>query len=124
MTYIKTEKGEHTHSSNLLKKRVKEYERQAVENAANNPTVAPRTILADMSNKVQGESLAASSSLSTMNSMRMAIYRARRKEQGVVDRLPSTPEDLLNLDPKFQKLPSGEKFMVRHRRGWTRSLSF
>ena len=116
MTYIKTEKGEHTHSSNLLKKRVKEYERQAVENAANNPTVAPRTILADMSNKVQGESLAASSSLSTMNSMKMAIYRARRKEQGVVDRLPSTPEDLLNLDPKFQNLPSGEKFLVSQER--------
>ena len=116
MTYIKSERGEHTHSSGILKKRVKSYERQTVDNAAKNPTVAPRTILAGISNKVQNESMAASTSLSNMNTMRIAIYRARRKEQGVVDRLPSTPEDLLNLDPSFKTLKSGENFLVSQER--------
>ena len=89
---------------------------EAIENAAKNPTVAPRTILADMSNTVQSESMAAASSLSMMNSMKQAIYRARRKEQGVMDRLPSTPEDLLNLDAKFQNLQSDKKFLVSQKR--------
>ena len=114
--YIKVQKGEHTHFSNLVKKCVKACKRQAIENAAKNPTVAPRTILADMSNTVQSESMAAVSSLSMMNSMKQAIYRARRKEQGVMDRLPSTPEDLLNLDAKFQNLQSDKKFLVSQKR--------
>ena len=116
VTYIKEEKGEHNHSSDILKNRVKKHEKEAIENAAKNPTVAPPTVLAKMSNTVQNESMAAATSLSTMNSMKMAIYRARRKEQGVVDRLPSSPEELLNLDPKFQNLQSGEKFLVSQER--------
>ena len=53
-----------------------------------------------------------------MNNMKIAIYRARRKKQGVADRFPSTPEDLLNLDTKFQNVQSGEKFLVRTAGFW------
>ena len=99
MTYIKAENGEHNHSSGLLKKHVKSCEKQFVDNAAKNPTVATRTILGNISNKVQNESLAASSSLSRMSALKQAMYRARHKEQRVLNRLPSTPEDLLTWTP-------------------------
>ncbi len=90
MTYIKAKKGEHTHSSGILKKHVKSYKRQTVYNAAKNPTFTPHKFL-----------LAASSSLSNMITMRVVIYR---EKQGVGDRLTSTPEDLCNLDPCYCRL--------------------
>ena len=42
----------------------------------------------------------------------MKIYRARRKQLGVGKRLPVTPDELIKMNEKFQKLPSGEKFLV------------
>ena len=110
VVYIKQENGEHNHSSDLLKKRVKEMEQKAVNNAVNNSTVPTRTVLSNLSNIAQNESIAAATSMSTPNSLKMKIYRARRKEHGIKDKLPSTPDELINLEDKLQKLPSGEQF--------------
>ena len=112
VVYIKQENGEHNHSSDLLKKRVKEMEQKAVNNAVNNSTVPTRTVLSNLSNIAQNESIAAATSMSTPNSLKMKIYRARRKEHGIKDKLPSTPDELINLEDKLQKLPSGEQFLV------------
>ena len=74
---IKQIKGDHTHSSNILKKRVKEIENRFIENAAQNPTIACRTVLGELANCLQSDSLAASSSMGIMSNLKKRIYRAR-----------------------------------------------
>ena len=44
--------GEHEHDNDLLKVQVQALEKQAVENAANNVMVAPRTVLGNLSNNI------------------------------------------------------------------------
>ena len=79
--FILKETGEHNHSNDLLKKRVQVLENKFVDNAAINPTIATRTILGNISNRLQNESLHAAAAMSTINNLKMKIYRARRKEQ-------------------------------------------
>ena len=44
--------GEHEHDNDLLKVQVQALEKEAVENAANNVMVAPRTVLGNLSNNI------------------------------------------------------------------------
>ena len=71
--FILKEKGDHTHSNELLKKRVQKVEDNFVENAAINPTIATCTILGNISNRLQNESLHAATAMSTINNLKMKI---------------------------------------------------
>lgn len=71
--------GEHEHSSGLLKKRVLCVEREAVMNAARNPCIAPRTVLAEICNTLQNDSLAAATSMSKPSAIKSRIQRARKE---------------------------------------------
>ena len=44
--------GEHTHDSDLLKKRVREIENQAVKEISGNIAISPRTVLGNITNMV------------------------------------------------------------------------
>ena len=65
------------HSSELLKKRVKEVEKEAIQNAARNPTLSTRVVLAEVANKLQTESMAVATSSSKSGTLGQAINRAR-----------------------------------------------
>ena len=97
--FIDSVRNEHTHSSNLLKKRVKKLETEAVENGSKNVSLAPRKILADLTKDVQNVSYAASTSLTSQKCLMQKIYRSRRKNLGELN-LPKSAEDLLNLPEK------------------------
>ena len=45
--------GDHNHDNDIAKKNVKDKENQAVEEAARNPTVSPRTVLANLTNNLR-----------------------------------------------------------------------
>ena len=46
-------------------------------NAANNPTLPTRTVLAELSNELQTDGSAAAAGMSRLKTLKMQIYRAR-----------------------------------------------
>ena len=106
---IKKLQGEHNHSSQLLRQRVKQLEDELVNNAARNPTLPTRQVMADLSNQLNTESMEASTSMSTTQSLKMRIFRARSKLE---DKLPNKADDLMNLSEKYRKLDSGADFLI------------
>ena len=76
---IKKLQGEHNHSSQLLHQRVKQLEDEVVNNAAHNPTLTTRQIMADLSNHLNIESMEASTSMSTSQSLKIRTFWARSK---------------------------------------------
>ena len=102
--------GEHNHSSELLQKRVIETEKKFVENAAINPSIPCRTVLGEITNKLQNDSVAAGSAMSNSDSIKQRIYRARKEHLKEMP-LPKTVDDLLNIDKKYRTLDSGETFL-------------
>ena len=108
--FIAKTSGEHNHSSAVLKKRVIDIEKRFVENAGNNPTIACRTVLGDIANTLQNDSLAAATTMSRQQTIKMRIYRAR-KSALQEDRLPQTLDDYLEMDDRYKTLESGERFL-------------
>ena len=111
MMFLKKVTGNHTHSSMILKNRVDSIHADYVKNASQNPTIPCRTVLADIASALQNDSLAAATSMPNMNTLKQQIYRTRRKEQGE-EKIPTSVEDLLNLDDAYTMLPSGEIFLT------------
>ena len=109
--YIEKLKGEHVHSSQILHKRIEKVQRAAIENAAKNPTLPCRAVLADLSNTLQTDSLAAAASMDKLSTLKQRIYRARKANLDE-DKLPTSAEELLNLPEKYTKLDSGENFLI------------
>ena len=109
--FIEKIKGEHIHSSDLLKKRVDEIQNAVIENAVENPTIPCRAVLADLTNTLHADSLEAATSMNKLATLKMKIYRAR-KSALKEDKLPSTADDLMNLPDDYTKLDSGENFLV------------
>ena len=72
-TFIKNVKNTHNHSSKLVEKRVKMAEQEAVENAARNPTLTCRAVMAEIANTLQTDSMAAASSMSRMSTIKQRI---------------------------------------------------
>ena len=52
-TFIKSINHDHNHTSKLLEKRVKIVKNEAVKNAARNPAIPCRTVLAELANNLQ-----------------------------------------------------------------------
>ena len=44
--------GEHQHSNDLMKKKVRALEQEAIENASKNPTVSTRTVVGNLTSQV------------------------------------------------------------------------
>ena len=108
--FVKKVQGEHHHSSRIIKRKVMNLEKEYVKNAANNPTIACRTVLGEICQNLQNDSLAAATSMSKQNTIKQRIYRARKKNLQE-DKLPKTADDFLNMDDKYKTLDSGEKFL-------------
>ena len=101
--FIKELSGNHNHSTQILIQKVRKIEAEAVENAARNPNLPAWTVLANLSNTLHSTSEAASSSMSTLKSIQMKIYRARIQGH---PKLPKDSSDLLNMPAEFAKLDS------------------
>ena len=52
-------------------------EKEAVQNAARNPTIPCRSVLGEISSALQNESMAAATTMSRLSSLKQSIYRAR-----------------------------------------------
>ena len=57
-------------------KKVKQIEKQAVANAAKNPTIPCRTVLANLTSELHNQSFAAASSMTKLATIKQQIYRA------------------------------------------------
>ena len=73
--FLKKITGEHTHSSKILKNRVSKIEDEFVMNASQNPTIPCRTVLGDIANALQTDSMAAATSMTKMSVLKQRIYR-------------------------------------------------
>ena len=89
--------GEHNHDSDVLKKYVKNEEKKAIRLAANYPTVAPRTVLGNLSNKLQTENPGSVRVLSKGPAFKKAVQRERKKVMGFPER-PKNWEDVIIPD--------------------------
>ena len=88
--------GVHCHDSDLMKEWVKAKTKDAVRNAVENPTIAPRTVFMDLSNDLLSEpsTLAGLPHLPKMKSMARAIQKKRKQELGVTGSLPKTWDEM------------------------------
>ena len=71
--------GVHNHDTDLAAKRVREKENQAIQEAARNPTVSPRSALANLTNELMEESPTSVNHLSKSKTFTKKIQRARNK---------------------------------------------
>ena len=114
-SFTKNVKNTHNHLSKLVKKRVKVAEQEAVENAVRNPTLTCRTVMAELANTLQTDSMAAASSMSRMSTIKQRIYRGRYIIHCTATgeaRLPTSANDILNINDQNKHLDSQELFLV------------
>ena len=71
--------GEHTHDTDLAVKKVREKEKDAMEEAAWNPTVSPRTVLGNLSVNVTAQNANAVSYVRNQAAFKKAVQRERAK---------------------------------------------
>ena len=115
--FIKNVKNTHNHSSKLVKKRVKVAEQEAVENAVRNPTLTCRTVMAELANTLQTDSMAAASSMSRMSTIKQRIHRGRYIIYCTGEaKLSTSANDILNMNDQYKHLDSLELFLVRAKR--------
>ncbi len=60
-----------------MKSLVSQKEEEAVQNAAHNPTLGCRKVMADLANDLQTEGIAAATAMSKFRNLEQKIYRAR-----------------------------------------------
>ncbi len=65
------------HSSKLLERRIKEIENDVIVNSSKNPTITPRTAMANLSTQVQSEGIHAVAKMRRLSATKQQIYRAR-----------------------------------------------
>ena len=89
--------GEHNHDSELMKRYAKMEEKNAIKDAARNPTVAPKTILGNLTNKLQLENPGSTSYISKAPAFKKAVQREQKKVMGFPN-CPKNWEDMVIPD--------------------------
>ena len=105
--------GEHNHDINLMKEAVKEMYLKNVQNAVENPTIAPRTAFMDLTRSVMRDpstSRAGMSELPNMRSMARLIQK-KRKSSLNMPALPVSWEEMVVPD-EYTITTDGEDFLV------------
>ena len=106
--------GIHSHDTDLSVKRVQDKENQAIQEAARNPTVSPRSVLANLANELMEENPTSVNHLSKSKTFTKKIQRARNKLLACPE-IPKTWDK--NLVPEeLQETASGDNFMICNRR--------
>lgn len=105
--------GEHVHDNDLVKTAVMEKENEAVKSAARNPTVSPRTALANLTNDVMASTSTSTAVnyLSKTKTFTKKIQRARNNLLSCGD-VPKTWEEMANIPDDLKKTASGEEFLI------------
>ena len=112
--------NEHNHDSQLLEKKVRDAEQEAIKNAASHPTVAPRTVFGLFANKVQQEVPGGINLTRSSASFKKAVQRERKKVLGAPLN-PKTWSDL-KVPDDFSKTMDGKNFLILERK-WTKFLT-
>lgn len=87
--------GEHNHDSDLLKRKVRARENDAIKEAATNSSVSPRSVLGNITNEVTTDfSLKGICAMSKSNAIVQAIKRARY-EHNEFPKVPKTWDEMI-----------------------------
>ena len=62
-----------------MRKKVKEVEKEAIQNAARNPTLSTRVVLAEVATKLQTDSMAVATSSSKSDTLSKAMFNGRKE---------------------------------------------
>ena len=103
--------GEHNHDTDITIKKVKEMEKQAVEEAARNPTVSPRTVLGNLSTNIMGDNPNAINHLCNKDAFRKRIQRERNKLVESSE-IPRTWEQMADIPDALKVTAAGEVFLI------------
>ena len=71
--------GDHNHDTDIAVKKVKEKENNAIKEGAKNPTVSPRSVLANLTTELMGSSSTSINHLSKSRTFVKKLQRERKK---------------------------------------------
>jgi hypothetical protein len=105
--------GDHNHDSDLLKEEIRILHREAIKNAAANPTVAPRTVMMDLSNRALSDATTSNglAYLPKPRTLARQIQKIRKKEMNVPE-LPHTWEEY-SVPEQFHQTTDGKRFLIK-----------
>ncbi|XP_023344961.1 uncharacterized protein LOC111714145 [Eurytemora carolleeae] len=101
--------GEHSHDSDLLKKRVREIEKQVVKESSGNIAISPRTVLGNMTNMVSTLTNEGVSAMSKSNTLVQAVKRARVEHFGL--KVPKSWNDM-SVPQHLETTIRGDRFLA------------
>ena len=99
--------GEHTHDTDIAVKKVREKENDAIEEAARNPTVSPRSVLANLTANLMTTSPLSVNHLSNSKSFTKRIQRERNKVLACA-KVPKTWGEMKIIPEELQVNAAGE----------------
>ncbi len=99
--------GDHTHSTWLVERKVKEVETKNIAAAALLPTVTPGTILGAISSNLEASMPGTSAYISNRNAINQAVHRKRKLLKGYPPKA-KVFEDLVNIPVNFSKMADME----------------
>ena len=110
---IESIRHEHNHDSAKLQQFIREKTTEVIENAARNPTIAPRVAFRDLSNIVLSspDTSPGIGFLPKQSTLARQIQRKRKANLGVVDNLPQDWEDY-NIPDLYKVTKDGQDFNI------------
>ena len=103
--------GEHIHDTDIAVKKVREKENDAIEEAARNPTVSPRSVLANLTANLMTTSPLSVNHLSNSKSFTKRIQRERNKVLACA-KVPKTWGEMKIIPEELQLNAAGEQFLI------------
>ena len=102
--------GEHNHDNDLMRKTANDKENEAVCSAARNPTVSPRTVLANLTSELRANNPQAVSSISKSKTFSKKIQRERKKLLACPE-IPRTWQEM-KVPDNLKKTSDHEDFLL------------
>ena len=103
--------GEHNHDTDLAAKKVREKENEAIQEAARNPTVSPRTVLGNLAANVTATSPTSINHMRNQAAFKKAVQRERSKLVSNAA-IPRCWEEMLSIPEALKVTASNENFLV------------
>jgi hypothetical protein len=103
--------GNHNHSNQLLEKSVRDVEEKKIKMAALVPSIAPRTILGEISMNLEESMAGGTAFMRTKQSLTKAVHRKRLSVEGYPPK-PQSYDDLESLPVLLTKTTNKQPFLV------------
>ena len=103
--------GDHNHDTDIAVKKVKEKENNAIKEGARNPTVSPRSVLANLTTELMGSS---STSINHLSKSRTFVKKLQRERNKLVTsaEIPRTWDKMSDIPEELKVTAGGDEFLI------------